>query len=96
MEYVYHLNIILEEDCDLRKGPKLIENITTSNEAINQLNTRFQTLMKGKLSNYFKSCKTSLRENPQRMLMQVDFAENHELVEQDKIQSAHCNHNQAT
>ena len=50
------------------------------------------TIIKSKYcqSNYYSNIKDSLVENPSKIMLQINFAENYATVWQDEIQSAHC------
>lgn len=81
--------------------PKLVENTTTLKRMILTLNNQLDafkthTYIKRAQSQYFENCKKSLTKNPKSAVMQVDFAENYSIIQQDEIQSAHWAHSQIT
>lgn len=80
--------------------PELMEACTTLHEALIELNFqlpgfKIHTIVKKTQAEYFDSCKKSL-VNTNGAVMQIDFAENFSLTQQDEIQSAHWSHSQVT
>lgn len=79
--------------------PQLVENFTSLHRLIISLNSQLRgfkthTYIKRVQSAYFEFCKENVKSLKNEAVMQVDFAENYSLIQQDEIQSAHWSHSQ--
>lgn len=79
--------------------PQMITSKATITEALNKLKDmtikfRLHCYIKNIQAHYFENTKERLLNN--EAVMQIDFAENYALVQQDEIQSAHWSHRQVT
>lgn len=86
------------KDIDGRAQLETIE--TTLYNTVNYLERQLKTFkmhcyIKTKQELYFEQEKQNLRTN-NNLLVQIDFAENYSLIDQDEIQSAHWSHRQVT
>ncbi|KAJ8887847.1 hypothetical protein PR048_014065 [Dryococelus australis] len=104
------VKIILGEGCNYDKKLKWkkienkaisAENCTTLHKIASQLNSllpglKHTVLSKELKSAYFATCKESLINLPNKVVMQIDFAENYTLTEQDAIQSHYLSKHQVT
>lgn len=78
-----------------------MESSSNLQVVVNELNSQLNhfkthTFIKMKQSQYFDKAKEELKDEPEKIVMQVDFAENYSIVQQDEIQSAHWSHSQVT
>lgn len=97
----YQKQLKWKEWTTIESKPTPVENCTTLHNMVIQLNSQLQgfkahSFIKRTQSAYFATCKRSLIHSPNEAVMQIDFAENYTLTEQDEIQSHYWNKRQVT